>query len=78
MSVEPQGERLALGLAKSVAAIAAQDIELTAGGRELLVTVPVAQGVTRLPTLIANWTALLPAKWAASFLPEEAARPVAA
>lgn len=78
MSVELQGEGLAFGLAKSVAAVAAQDIELTAGGRELLVTVPFAQGVTRPPILIENWTALLPAKQAASFFPEEVARPVAA
>ncbi len=62
VSVEPQGAGLAFGLAKAVGPISSTDIELTPGGRELLVTVPVAQGVRRPPILIENWPALLPTK----------------
>lgn len=58
VGVQPQGEGLAFGLAKAVAPIASEDIELVAGGRELLVTVPVAQSVRRPPILIENWTEL--------------------
>ncbi|MEO8195351.1 MAG: protein kinase [Thermoanaerobaculia bacterium] len=60
--VEPHGDGLVFGQASPVAPIPSLDIELAADGRELLVTVPVAQGVTRPPILIENWTALLPAK----------------
>ncbi len=60
--VEPQGDGLAFSQATAVAPIPSLDIELAAGGRELLLTVPVVQGVTRPPILIENWTALLPAK----------------
>ena len=59
--VEPQGDGLAFSQSTAVAPVPSLDIELAAGGRELLVTVPVAQGVTRPPVLIENWTALLPA-----------------
>jgi dipeptidyl aminopeptidase/acylaminoacyl peptidase len=62
VSVEPQDEGLAFGLAKAVAPIASSDIELAPGGRELLVTVPVAQRVTLPPILIENWTTLLAPK----------------
>ena len=60
--VEPRGDGLGFGQTTPVAPVPSLDIELAAGGRELLVTVPVVQRVTRPPVLIDNWMELLPAK----------------